>query len=130
MIWAPAVQVPRPRLRQANEALRADSSQGASPFLNLLPAVEKVHEASVRLERRIAALRCLEGVRLHADANNGKLPATLADVHLVPVPSDPATSKQFLYRADGDRVTLRDPPFDDQQPALSTPLHYEMTFRR
>src|SRR5688572_32546570 len=50
-----------------------------------LPAVEKVYEAHARTARRIAALRVVEAIRLHA-AVEGKLPKALADVKVVPVP--------------------------------------------
>ena len=39
---------------------------------------------------------------MHAAANGGKLPATLADVTVVPVPLDPVTGKPFDYRLEGD----------------------------
>jgi hypothetical protein len=98
-----------------------------TPFL---PAIARVYESSVRLERRIAALRTVEAIRLYAAAHDGKLPAKLADITEVPVPDDPATGKSFDYRVDGDRVTLRDAPVADGRPALSSPLFYELTFKR
>ena len=102
----------------------------ASLFVAFLPAVHRVFAASARLDRRIAALRCIEAIRLHAAAHGGQLPAKLADITVVPVPDDPATGKSFVYRVDGNRVTLRDPPLADGQPGLPTPLHYELTFKR
>jgi hypothetical protein len=99
-------------------------------FVAFLPRMAKVYEATIRLDRRVAALRCIEAVRLHAAANNGKLPQKLTDIKMVPVPTDPATGRAFVYQVQGDRVTLRDPPRPNGQPALSTPLHYEITFKR
>ena len=104
--------------------------QPARLFLGFIPAMFNVYAASVRLDRHIAALRCIEAIRLHAAANGGKLPAKLSDIKAVPVPTDPATGRPFVYRVQGDRVTLRDPPRPDGSPALPTPLFYEITFKR
>lgn len=114
-----------PGLERTTAEMQAARGEGGSPFLDLLPAVWKVYAASVSLERRIAALRCLEAVRLHAAAHKGKLPASLDAITIVPIPVDPATGKQFLYEVQGARVTLRAP-----LPAVLVPLHYEMTFVR
>jgi hypothetical protein len=95
-----------------------------------LPAIRNVVEATARLDRHVAALRCVEAIRLHAAAHGGKLPAKLSDITEVPVPVDPATGKSFVYQVKGDRVDLRDPPRADGRPALALPLHYELTFKR
>ncbi len=118
--------------RKADEKVRAVTreSPGAALLLQFLPTIERVHESVADLDRRVAALRCVEAVRLHAAAHGGKLPAKLSDITEVPVPDDPATGKSFLYEVHGDRVTLRDPPLANGQPALRTPLHYELTFKR
>ena len=79
-------------------------------LLLLLPAVDKVYGAEVRTERRIASLRAVEAVRLHAAMNDGKPPAKLADVTAVPVPADPTTGGPFEYAAEGDRFTITVPP--------------------
>jgi hypothetical protein len=71
-----------------------------------LPAVPNVGMAQNRLERRIALLRVVEALRLHAAANGGKLPATLSDVKEVPVPTDSGTGQPFEYRLDGDTATV------------------------
>jgi hypothetical protein len=80
-----------------------------SMLLLLLPAVDKVYGAQVRTERRLASLRTAEAVRLHAAKNDGKLPASLADVKVVPVPTDPVTSKPFEYAVEGNRFTITVP---------------------
>jgi hypothetical protein len=128
-IYLPYAQA-RAGLMQSARAIRTDLEPGGAPFHELLPAVQKVYEASVRLDRRIAALRCLEAVRLHAAAHDGKVPASLKEVTVAPIPADPATGKQFVYQVEGNRVTLREPLMDNNQPALPTPLHYEMMIVR
>jgi hypothetical protein len=65
-----------------------------------LPAIPKVQLAKVRLERKLAALRVIEALRMHAAAK-GQLPEKLDEVTVVPVPDDPGTGKPFEYRRDG-----------------------------
>jgi hypothetical protein len=62
--------------------------------------------AEVRLDSRIAALRVVEAVRMHAAAHGGALPATLDDVKLVPIPHDPVTGVPFEYHRDGAAALL------------------------
>jgi hypothetical protein len=63
----------------------------------ILPAVEQTYTAEIRLEQQFAALRTLEAIRLHLAAT-GKLPNTLTDVTLVPIPHDPFTQQPFAYK--------------------------------
>jgi hypothetical protein len=64
--------------------LRMDA---ANVFVGLLfPAVLKVHEAQVRLERTVAGLRCGEALRLYAAAHDGKAPDRFTDITNVPLP--------------------------------------------
>jgi hypothetical protein len=76
----------------------------------LLPAVDKVYAAQVRTERRVASLRTVEAVRLHVAKNDGRLPAKLTDVTVVPVPADPVTAQPFEYVVEGNRFTINVPP--------------------
>ncbi|HEX5269924.1 MAG TPA: hypothetical protein VFW33_05535, partial [Gemmataceae bacterium] len=89
-----------------------------------------VYGAAARLDRRIAALRCVEALRLYAAAHDGKLPVALADVKEVPIPDDPMTGKPFAYKVDGDTATITaGPPPGDPTPAQNT-LIYELTLRK
>jgi hypothetical protein len=99
------------------------------PFGEFLPAVDKIYESSVRLERRIAALRCLEAVRLYA-ADHGKLPQALEDIAAVPIPVDPITGRNFQYTAVGDVFTLFGPPPTGQQAYEGNVLYYQITLKR
>jgi hypothetical protein len=92
----------------------------------LLPAVDKVNSASARTDRKLAALRCVEAIRLHAKAH-GRLPEKLADVTAVPVPADPVTGRAFEYQAAGDRATLIGPDPDGDK---GLGLVYELTLQR
>jgi hypothetical protein len=69
----------------------------------LFPAVSRFYEGWLRGERRIAALRCAEAVRMYAASHAGKAPAKLADITAVPLPIDPGTGKGF-----DDNYTVRD----------------------
>jgi len=76
------------------------------PLSSFLPAIGKVSAATAFLDRQIAALRCVEAIRLYAAAHDGKLPATLADIKEVPIPDDPMTGKPFDYKPEGDKAIL------------------------
>jgi hypothetical protein len=95
-----------------------------------LPATEKVYEAFARTERRFAGLRAVEAVRMHAAANNGQLPRSLADVTLVPVPDDPNTGKPFEFAAAGNAFTLIAPPPEKEEPHSANSFRYEVSLRK
>jgi len=77
----------------------------------LLPAVQQVRAAQIRVQRDIDALRVIEALRMHA-AVAGKFPSKLSDVTLVLVPDNPATGKPFEYRLDGEMAVLELPRSD------------------
>jgi len=96
----------------------------------LLPGIEKVYAAQVRLERRIASLRAVEAVRLYAARHDGKPPATLAEATEVPVPADPATGQPFEYAAEGNRFTIHVPPPPGEKPGQGEAWKYVVTLAR
>jgi hypothetical protein len=69
--------------------------------------------AQVRLDRRIAALRVLEALRIHAAAHGGQLPKLLTDVTEVPIPNDPVTEQPFEYILQGATAVLTGPERTD-----------------
>lgn len=75
---------------------QAKNDMVLSVFVMILPAVEKVHNATVRTDRRVAMMRAVEAIRMHM-AVTKSLPAKLEDVKLVPVPDDPLTAKPFVF---------------------------------
>lgn len=105
--WTNQVQL------QQLEKRRADGPLGASevfPIANvLLPAVSHVLRAEIRSERRLSALQVLEAIRMHQAAHGGRLPASLDEITVVPVPLNPATLKPFPYRLEGDGAVLEVP---------------------
>ena len=112
------------------QTLRKDA--GGDPmmatFALVFPAVEKVHGAYARTERKVAALTAIEAIRLHA-ATTGKLPSSLDDVTIVPVPADPGTGKPFVYRLTGDTATFSAPTPAGELDAPHNALTYELKLR-
>lgn len=90
-------------------------------FLLILPAVEKVHHAAARTDRKVALLRAVEAVRIHTAAS-GSLPKELKDVRKVPMPNDPLTDKPFEYAVSENGFTLT-------APAVGTPLQKNLELR-
>ena len=66
---------------------------------------EKVHLLMNRLDRHLAALQCIEAIRLYV-ADDGKLPARLSDITQVSVSDDPATHTPFVYNCTGPSAVL------------------------
>lgn len=122
----------RAGLQQAEQRLKSELAAGNEPRFSvaglLLPAVFKVALSSERVERRIAALRVIEAIRMYA-AETGRLPAKLADIMQVPVPLDPSTGAAFDYQSDGTNAKLTGPA--SYQPAqASNTIKYEITIRK
>ena len=118
-----------PHLSRAAQRLKAEATKGDRATLSslLLPAIEKVIPSSARIDRKIAALRCVEALRLHAAANGGKLPTKLDEVTAVPVPADPMTGKPFEYTMEGGKAILSSPAAPAVDPRFAT--RYELTVR-
>jgi hypothetical protein len=102
-------------------------------FRTLLGGVsgyERVFQAMGRVDRRFAALRCVEALRLYAAGHEGKLPAKLSDITEVPVPADPVTGKSFAYVVKGDKVHLTSPELPGGNENPNSKTNYEISLRR
>jgi len=88
------------------EVSRAGSSLAGFPFTHLLPSVGRAYFIGMRLPRRVAALQCIEAVRMHAAANAGTLPASLDEITVVPAPVNPVTGRPFVYRRTDEGFVL------------------------
>jgi hypothetical protein len=75
----------------------------------LLLSVGNSVRATVRLDRRVAALRVIEAIRMYAAAHEGRLPGSLDWITEVPMPLDPVTGKSFGYRLEGARAEISGP---------------------
>jgi hypothetical protein len=120
-----------PHVRRAVERTRVAPTAPASSSIAalLLPAVDKVLAAPVRVERKLAALRVIEALRLHAASNGGKLPERLEAVTEVPIPLDPFTGKPFAYRVEGEKAVLSAEAPAGQAATPNNTLRYELTLR-
>lgn len=105
--------------------------EGGLPIAGLiLPATMRVIQAPARLDRRIAALRCIEALRIYAAAHEGRLPLRLDDVTEVPIPPDPLTGKPFAYRVEGNTAILSGPALARDPLTAFSALTYEATLQR
>ena len=123
-----------PQLRRETERLKGERNHPADgPAIPLaarfVPIAAKVLWHRARLERRFAALRCVEALRLHAAAHGGRLPPALGAIKEVPVPDDPMTGRPFEYRLERGKATLSAPPLGGG-PSDNYPLTYELTLKR
>jgi hypothetical protein len=95
---------------------------------SILPTLPKAVSPQARLDRKIAALRVVETLRMYAAAHDGRLPDRLSDVTEAPVPDDPGTGRPFEYSLQGDTATLvSQMPVD---PAPGNGLRYRVTIRK
>ncbi len=94
----------------------------------LLAALGKVLRNVNRTERILAVLRVMEALRMHAAANNRRLPEKLEQVTIVPIPNDPGTDRPFEYQSDGTTATII-----SRLPGVSTEmagLRFRVTLRK
>lgn len=117
----------RKRAEEVRKAYPTDTL--INVFSLIYPAILKVHAAHNRLERRLAQLRAVEAVRLHA-ATQGSLPATLEDVKVVPVPLDPTTGKPFAYSVKENTFTLTAPPPAGEPANVGNSTEYVVTVKK
>jgi hypothetical protein len=103
-------------------------TEAAELIWQLLPAIRKVQLAQLRLDRRLAMLRVIEALRMHAAHHDGKLPEKLDEVKVVPLPADPGTGKPFEYKLDGQTATLTSRIAGE--PLHQTGLRYRVTMRK
>ena len=87
-------------------AQRKSKDDSATLAAGMLPALGKISLAMARCDRRIAALRCIEAIRLYAAKHDGRLPVSLSEIADVPIPIDPITGKAFDYKLEGKAAVL------------------------
>ena len=91
-------------LKEAEAAMRKDKANQVLTIA-LSSVLSKVKIGQARVDQRLAALRLIEAIRLHAQQNDGKAPATLDEIKL-PLPFDPITGKPFHYTVKDGVITL------------------------
>jgi hypothetical protein len=125
--------LPRP-LVDLNKALGLETSglrnHDKNPLVRrelenkLKPHHERASLVMKRLDRDMAALQCVEALRLYAGSHNGELPNELADVSEVHIPNNPATQKPFIYRR-ADAEAILEGPDPEGTPGAKV-LRYEL----
>jgi hypothetical protein len=117
--------------KEHQQELKNEAEGPALPIAGMLvPKVTNVFLSRARLERKLAALRCLEAVRLYAAAHKGQLPTSLSDITEVPIPIDPLTGQPFAYRRAKDEATLQASPPAGEKANETNSLAYELTLKR
>jgi hypothetical protein len=102
-----------PRLQKLQEQRQAagKGSRHEPPFIApLFFNSHRIFMMQARLQRWVDLLRCVEALRLHAADHGGALPASLDDIHMVPIPIDPITGKAFHYTREGTRAIVQAGP--------------------
>ena len=120
-----------PLLEDHERNLRPGVGQSVSKILArlLLPALHKVFEARVRLDRRIATLRQVEAIRLHA-TKTGSLPEKLEDTQM-PLALDPWHGKPFEYtRTSPTEATLTGKPLGQAPKGVHNTVVYEIHWKK
>jgi hypothetical protein len=91
------------------------------------PVHERIRVLTKKLDRQVAALQCIEALRLYAAGHGGKFPNQLSDVTEVNVPVDPLSGKPFVYKRSGSKAVLQ-----AVLPETATPkdaLEYKLTLK-
>jgi hypothetical protein len=114
------------------EALAAQDKTARAPALfadALVPAVQLVQRRRARLDQRLALLRVVEALRLHAAGHDGRFPAKLSEISL-PLPEDPFTGKPFRYEVNEGTAHLRGSPPPGEEKNADFNVHYELTLQK
>jgi tetratricopeptide (TPR) repeat protein len=87
-------------LKNYNVLMRKASEQ------QLKHAHERIRKQINHVDRKIAALQCIEGLRLYAGSHDGKFPQMLSDVTDIKIPVDPVTKQPFSYKSTVSEAVL------------------------
>ncbi len=123
--------IARKHIRETEASFKKPIPSVLSPFplgtisAMMLPAVSRVMEAGPKMERRIAALRIIEAIRLQA-AFDKAWPDSLEKITLVPVPTDPFTGKPFAYKKEGKKIKITAMVPEGETPSPSNNFTYEL----
>lgn len=117
-----------PEMEKFDRVEKRKSSESGNLFVSLLlPAMTKVFQAQMRLDRNLAGLRTAEAIRLHI-ARHGSPPAKLADLTEAPLPIDPFTGKNMAawYTVKDGKAILDVPPPPGQSARLGKRYEYPL----
>jgi len=123
--------IARKRIKELEASIKKPQPTVLSPFplgtfsAMILPAVSRVMEAGPKMERRIAALRIIEAIRMQA-AFDKSWPDSLEKVTIVPVPTDPFTGKAFAFKKEGKKITITAVVPEGEKPLANNNFTYEL----
>jgi hypothetical protein len=115
-----------PYYARGEKQLRSVKNGPLAIFPHLIANVKAFHLSQPLLDRKVAMLRVVEALRLHAGVA-GRLPDSLAQVKGVPIPIDPYSGKAFGYELKGDTAELVGTVPKEQQ---AFGLTYRITLRK
>lgn len=95
-----AIKIETDNLKNYNLLLRRQFEK------QLKPAHDRVRKQMNHVDRKIAALQCIEALRLYAGSHDGKFPQMLSDVTDVKIPVDHVTQKPFSYKSTNSEAVL------------------------
>lgn len=108
-------------LKKQSDAVRRQQEE------QLKPSHDRVRVIGKRFDRDVAALQCIEAIRLYPATHGGKFPNQLSDITDLTVPVNPATGSPFVYRRSGSKATLEGlSPGDSQKEEV---LRYELNLK-
>jgi hypothetical protein len=120
----------QPHLKKGEQRLNEHlSTKGikVNLFCTLLPALSRIAFLQARLDRNIALLRTVEAIRMFAADHSGQLPGSLTEITAVPIPADPMTGKDFIYRRIDARNARLEAPVAPEE-SKRRPV-YELTIK-
>ncbi|HUU20151.1 MAG TPA: hypothetical protein VMW72_23585 [Sedimentisphaerales bacterium] len=120
----------QPHLKKGEQRLNDHlSTKGikVNLFCTLLPALARIGVLQARLDRNIALLRTVEAIRMFAADHSGQLPGSLTEITAVPIPADPMTGKDFIYRRIDARNARLEAPVAPEE-SKRRPV-YELTIK-
>jgi hypothetical protein len=112
LYWA-LNDLPQP-LTDSRKAIKAETDNLTNynvllrkQFENILkPAHDRILSQMNHIDRKIAALQCIEALRLYAGTHDGIFPDKLSDVTEYEIPNDPVTKKAFSYTSTRSEAVL------------------------
>jgi len=95
------------------------------------PSYSRRHitDLTSRLDRLIAAIGCLEGIRFYATIGDGQFPDSLTETAEIRLPKDPITNRPFLYYHQGDKIVLESATSPKDKDPVKV-IRYEIMMKR
>jgi len=90
---------------------------------------QHIRQLVTRLDRHVAAMQCLEGIRLYMTINDGQLPDNLTGITEIRLPKDPVTHKPFMYHRGDNKFILESPAMPKKKDNKKV-IRYEITINQ